>query len=92
MKTTKRKHSDDFKSKVSLDAIREKQTIEEIAHKYELHPSVVKAWKKQAQDNLSKTFSVTNGQSKSEEAMIEKLYSQIGKLKVENDFLKKKLY
>lgn len=92
MKTAKRKHSDDFKAKVSLEAIKEKQTIEEISHKYELHPSVVKAWKKQAQENLSKTFNFSNGQSKAEEALLEKLYSQIGQLKVENDFLKKKLY
>ncbi|OFY93348.1 MAG: hypothetical protein A3K10_00245 [Bacteroidetes bacterium RIFCSPLOWO2_12_FULL_31_6] len=92
MKTAKRKHSDEFKGKVSLEAIKEKQTIEEIAHKYELHPSVIKAWKKQAQENLSKTFNFSNGQSKSEEALLEKLYSQIGQLKVENDFLKKKLY
>lgn len=91
MNSIKRKHSNDFKAKVSLEALKEKQTIEEIAHKYELHPSVVKSWKKQAFENLSKTFSVNTLQSKSEESLIESLYSQIGKLKVENDFLKKKL-
>lgn len=89
---TKRKHGEEFKAKVSLEAIREKYTIEEIAHKYELHPSVVKAWKKQAIENLGKAFNFNNGQSKSEEILVEKLYSQIGQLKVENDFLKKKLY
>jgi len=92
MKTAKRKHSDEFKAKVSLEALKERQTIEEIAHKYELHPSVVKTWKKQAQENLNKTFNMSPVQSKSEEALIEKLYSQIGQLKVENDWLKKKLY
>lgn len=92
MKTTKRKHSDEFKAKVCLEAIKEKQTIEEIAHKYELHPSVVKTWKKQAQENLSKTFTINNKKSKEEEMLLEKLYSQIGQFKVENDFLKKKLY
>ena len=91
MKSIKRKHSDEFKSKVSLEALREKLTIEEISHKYEVHPSVVKLWKKQAQENLAQTFSLSKGSSKQDDALLEKLYAQIGQLKVENDFLKKKL-
>lgn len=92
MKSIKRKHSDEFKAKVSLEAIKEKQTIEEIAHKYELHPSVVKLWKKQAIENMSNSFSKGSKEDKSSDLLVEKLYSQIGQLKVENDFLKKKLW
>lgn len=92
MSTKKRNHSIDFKSKVGLEAIKEKQTIEEIAHKHEVHPSVVKSWKKQVVDNISKSFSGVNKVDKQADSLIEQLYSQIGKLKVENDFLKKKLW
>ncbi len=56
MSVTKRNHSIEFKTKVGLDAIKEKQTIEEIAHKYEVHPSLVKNWKKLVIDNISNCF------------------------------------
>jgi transposase len=92
MSTTKRNYSEDFKAKVSLELLKEKQTIEEIAHKYELHPSVVKAWKKHAIENLKLVFTTGKSKSNSTEIDTEKLYAQIGQLKVENDYLKKKLY
>jgi transposase-like protein len=92
MSTSKRNHSVDFKTKVGLEAIKEKQTIEEIAHKYELHPSVVKNWKKIVIDNLSNCFSGESKANKVGEQDAKELYAQIGKLKVENDFLKKKLW
>ncbi len=92
MSTSKRNHSVDFKTKVGLEAIKEKQTIEEIAHKYELHPSVVKNWKKIVIENLSNCFSNDTKSTKMTEQESKELYAQIGKLKVENDFLKKKLW
>lgn len=92
MSTKKRNHSVEFKTKVGLEAIKEKQTIEEIAHKHEVHPSVVKNWKKLVVENISNSFSNTPKSDKSSDDLIEQLYSQIGKLKVENDFLKKKLW
>ena len=91
MQQIKRKHSDSFKAKVSLECLKEKQTIEEISVKYELHPSVVKNWKKQATEKLSLVFCQGKINKKGDEIDIEKLYAQIGQLKVENDFLKKKL-
>lgn len=92
MSTKKRNHSVEFKTKVGLEAIKEKQTIEEIAHKHEVHPSVVKNWKKLVIENISTSFSNGLKADKSSADLIEQLYSQIGKLKVENDFLKKKLW
>jgi len=92
MSTKKRNHSIEFKTKIGLEAIKEKQTIEEIAHKHEVHPSVVKNWKKLVIENISNSFSNGLKADKSSDALIEQLYSQIGKLKVENDFLKKKLW
>lgn len=92
MSVTKRNHSIEFKTKVGLDAIKEKQTIEEIAHKYEVHPSLVKNWKKLVIDNISNCFLKETKSNKVTESETNDLYAQIGKLKVENDFLKKKLW
>ena len=92
MSTSKRNHSVEFKTKVGLEAIKEKETIEDIAHKYELHPSVVKNWKKIVVENLSNCFSGESKAKKVAELDAKELYAQIGLLKVENDFLKKKLW
>jgi transposase len=89
---TKRKHSKEFKARVSLELLKEKNTIEELAKQYEVHPSVLKTWKKLAQTELPHIFSNKLDSSKTDSVLIEKLYAQIGQLKVENDFLKKKLW
>ncbi len=88
---SRRKFSSDFKAKVVLEALKERSTIEELARKYELHPTQINLWKKEAMSKLSQVFgSRDEGEDKTEE-QTEKLYAQIGQLKVENDFLKKKL-
>lgn len=90
---SRRKFSSDFKAKVVLEALRERSTIEELARKYELHPTQINLWKKEAVSKLSSVF-VKSGDvaDENKEEQIDKLYSQIGQLKVENDFLKKKLF
>lgn len=90
-KKSRRKFSSDFKAKVALEALREHHTIEEIARKYELHPTQINQWKREAVSRLSQVFGKHEQDAKQEEEMKEKLYAQIGQLKVENDFLKKKL-
>ncbi len=88
---SRRKFSSNFKAKVVLEALKERSTIEELARKYELHPTQINLWKKEAMSKLSQVFgSRDEGEDKTEE-QTEKLYAQIGQLKVENDFLKKKL-
>jgi transposase len=86
----RRKFSSEFKAKVVLEALRERETIETLARRYELHPNQISAWKKEAQANLKQVFERGNG-SAAQEDNSEKLYAQIGQLKVENDWLKKKL-
>lgn len=89
---SRRKFSSDFKAKVVLEAFKERSTIEELARKYELHPTQINLWKKEAMSKLSQLFgSRDDGEDKTTEEQTEKLYAQIGQLKVENDFLKKKL-
>lgn len=89
----RKKHSTEFKSKVALEAVRGEQTIQEIAQKYEVHPNQVTQWKKQLLDNATSAFEKPGKKSleeKETEEKEEKLFSQIGRLKIENDFLKKK--
>lgn len=93
-KKTRRKFSSDFKAKVVIEALKERSTIEEIARRHELHPNQITIWKREFLDNAAAAFSVDSDLSdekKQQEETVEKLYSQIGQLKVENDFLKKKL-
>jgi len=91
---TRRKFNADFKAKVAIEAIKERSTIEEIARKYELHPTQITLWKKEFLEHAHRVFSKETDVSydkKEQENTTEKLYAQIGQLKVENDWLKKKL-
>jgi len=90
-KRSRRKFSSDFKAKVVLEAFKERSTIEELARKYELHPTQINLWKKEAMNKLSLVFGKNEEGEQQSEEQVEKLYAQIGQLKVENDFLKKKL-
>jgi transposase-like protein len=88
----RKKHSTDFKVKVALEALRGEKTIQEIAQIYEVHPNQVTMWKRHLLDNASVAFEKPGKKSHADrtEKKQEQLYSQIGQLKVENDFLKKK--
>ncbi len=92
MSTTRRKFTSQFKSKVCIEALQERQTIEALAKKYELHPNQINTWKKEFLEKSSQVFE--KGKSPdvvNNEQLIQALYAQIGELKVANDFLKKKL-
>ena len=94
MKKARRTFSAAYKAKVALEAIKEQQTASELAQKYQLHPNQIAQWKKEF---LSKAESVfDNGKAHLEEleAMRKKqddLYREIGELKMDRDWLKKKL-
>lgn len=88
---SRRKFSAEFKAQVAIEAIQEKHTLAEIAAKYELHPNQITEWKRQFLENAPRVFTEKHPQ-KEREANEQKLYEQIGRLKVENEFLKKKLY
>jgi transposase len=91
-KRTRRKFSADFKAKVVLEALKERSTIEELARKYELHPTQINTWKKEAVANMSAVFGADKDEGVADhEKQTEKLYAKIGQLEVENDFLKKNL-
>jgi transposase len=94
--TPRRKHSSEFKTKVVVEALKERDTIENLSKKFDLHPTQINHWKKEFIEKASLIFSMdsksnVSEEKKAQEVMLDKLYSQIGQLKVENDFLKKKL-
>jgi len=87
----RKRHSAEFKAKVSLSAIKEVKTVNELAHDFEVHPVQVSQWKKQGLDGFPSLFAQKNSRSEAvEEALKASLYQQIGQLKVELDWLKKK--
>jgi len=87
----RKKYSAGFKAKVALEAIKEQRTVNEIASEYGVHPTQISIWKKEAQEGLSGVFSgAIVRKSEQDEVLKERLYSQIGQLKVEVDWLKKK--
>jgi putative transposase len=91
MKNKRRNHSAAFKAKVALAAAKGDKTIAELASQYEVHPSQINQWKKQLLDSLPDIFSGRQqNQRQDQEALTSQLYQQIGQLKVELDWLKKK--
>lgn len=91
MGNIKRKHSNSFKAKVALEMIREEEPVNVICSKYSIHPSQAHQWKKLALEGLAGTFKDKSGpELKAKNELIEELYKQIGQLKVELDWLKKK--
>ena len=80
-----------FKGKVGLEAIRGVKTCHEIAQEYGVHPVQVGQWKKAILEQAGTLFEVTRGRRKVDAcAAPERLYSEIGRLKMELDWLKKK--
>jgi transposase-like protein len=91
MKDKHRLHDNAFKARVALDAIKGDKTLSELASHYKVHTTQISRWRKKALDGLVEIFadSKDNGARESEELQDE-LYKEIGQLKVELDWLKKK--
>jgi len=84
-------YAPEFKAKVGLEALKGVKTINEIAQEYGVHPVQVGQWKKAIQEQASRLFEGKRGPKPvAEHHRPEKLFSEIGKLKMELDWLKKK--
>jgi transposase-like protein len=92
LKVKRKIHTAQFKAKVGLEAIRGTQTVNEIGLAYGVHPVQVSQWKKEIQVQASLLFETKRGKKKEANAQesSERLYGEIGKLKMELDWLKKK--
>lgn len=89
-KVSRRKFTAEFKAKVAFEAAKEQLTLAELSKKYEVNAVVISRWKSELLANLSVVFEKSSAEEDSSEKVdVEKLYAQIGQLKVENDFLKK---
>lgn len=92
MKRKRRTFSPDFKLKVILAALQERETLSELSQKYDLHPNQISKWKTEFLDNATHYLKSPNKGSKAEESVdVKELYAKIGQLQMELDFLKKKL-
>ncbi len=92
MATQRNHYSAEFKAKVALEALKEQQTLAELGATYGVHPTLVAQWKRQLRDALPGLFADRRQKpDRSQEELQAQLYQQIGQLKVELDWLKKKV-
>ena len=86
---TRRKFTSTFKTKVVLEALKERSTLADLAQKYQLQPAQISAWKREFLDGASEVFDKGEKSKKSEaEQEKERLLKTIGQQKIEIDFLK----
>jgi transposase-like protein len=87
----RRRHSGEFKARVALEAIKGQRTVNEIAAVYGVHPVQVTQWKKQAVEELPQALADRRSrEARSIEEERARLFQEIGQLKVELDWLKKR--
>lgn len=92
MEMKRRNHTDEFKAKVAIEAVKGVHTLSELSAKYTVHSTVIAHWKRTLLEGATRVFESGNGSKlKTEEELTSPLYEQIGRLKMEVDWLKKKL-
>ena len=95
MSTHRNTYSAEFKAKLTLEVIKGQRTLNEIASDAKVHPNLLMQWKKQLLDGLPQVFLdkrvKANKDQRDQEEVESELYQQIGRLKVEVDWLKKKV-
>jgi len=87
----RKQHSPQFKAKVALAALQNEETTAQLASRFDIHPTMISTWKRQLLDNAAELFDKGQKSRKQAEGKIDELYRHIGKLKVERDFLARKL-
>ena len=92
MAKTRNNRSAAFKAKVVLEAIRERKTVSEIAKQFSIHPTQIHQWKRRVLDGLEELFEDGRTRKKPDESELtnDQLFEQIGRLKMELEWVKKK--
>ena len=81
-----------FKAKVALDAVRGLKSVSELASQHKVHPTQITLWKKQLLEGASEIFETPSAKKRdTEEPSSSELYEQIGRLKIELEWVKKKV-
>ncbi len=89
MKGKRRKHSSAFKAKVAIEALKERESLQELSHRFEVSQNQISKWKSEF---LSKSSQLFEQSAKSDSSVdLSKLYAKIGELEMEKEFLKKNL-
>lgn len=88
----RKRHSAELKAKVALEALKGQKTLAELSSEYGVHANQITRWKQQLQEGIKDIFSTTSFKSGSKDEKLQaKLYQEIGRLKVELDWLKKRI-
>jgi len=88
----RKRHSSEFKAKVALAALRGDKTVAELSSQYEVHANMITRWVREAKEGLAGVFSGDSLERVKElKDKNEELYTKIGRIEVENDWLRKKL-
>ncbi len=92
MENKRKRYKADFKFKVALEAVKERQTISELSSQFGVHSTQITQWKKQLLEVGIAIFKEeTKGEKNNQQELVDRLYQQVGKLQVELDWVKKKL-
>jgi transposase-like protein len=91
-KRPRRRHSSEFKARVALEALKGQKTLNELASEFGVHPVQIAQWKRQLVEASGGIFEsgAPSRREREQEQLVEQLYQQIGQLKVEVDWLRKK--
>ncbi len=88
--SVQKKYTAEEKAKVALEALRGTMTLNEISSKFQVHSTQITRWKTIAKEGLLNSFKTPTKKDVQDNELVEELYKQIGQLKVELDWLKKK--
>lgn len=89
----RKRFSNEFKAKVALAALRGDKTMSELASEFEVHPTQVSAWRNELKDRATEVFGTPRDKAAvNKDELIEELYKNLGQMKIEHDWLKKKLH